>query len=76
MIISIEEIITGLNSIFQVFFHSIYAWFFITYLPVVLGIASGAAVLVTINEITVTVFIYLGILFLAGLITRFTLIWL
>jgi arsenite transporter len=41
---------------------------------VVLGIASGAAVPVTITEIAVTVFIYLGIPFLAGLITRFTLI--
>ena len=66
--------IVGLNSIFQVLFYAIYAWFFITYLPVVLGIASGAAVPVTITEIAVTVFIYLGIPFLAGLITRFTLI--
>lgn len=66
--------IVGLNSIFSVFFYAIYAWFFITYLPVVLGIATGAAVPVTIAEIAVTVFIYLGIPFLAGLITRFTLI--
>ena len=66
--------IVGLNSIFQVLFYAIYAWFFITYLPVVLGIATGAAVPVTITEIAVTVFIYLGIPFLAGLITRFTLI--
>lgn len=66
--------IVGLNSIFQVLFYAIYAWFFITYLPVVLGIATGAAVPVTIAEIAVTVFIYLGIPFLAGLITRFTLI--
>jgi len=66
--------IVGLNSIFQVLFYAIYAWFFITYLPVVLGIATGAAVPVTITEIAMTVFIYLGIPFLAGLITRFTLI--
>lgn len=66
--------IVGLNSIFQVFFYALYAWFFITFLPVVLGIATGAAVPVTITEIAVTVFIYLGIPFLAGLITRFTLI--
>ena len=66
--------IVGLNSIFQVLFYAIYAWFFITFLPVVLGIATGAAVPVTITEIAVTVFIYLGIPFLAGLITRFTLI--
>ncbi len=66
--------IVGLNSIFQVLFYAIYAWFFITFLPVVLGIASGASVPVTITEIAVTVFIYLGIPFLAGLVTRFTLI--
>ena len=67
--------IVGLNSIFQVLFYAIYAWFFITFLPVFLGIASGATVPVTIADIAVTVFIYLGIPFLAGVITRFTLIW-
>ncbi len=66
--------IVGLNSIFQVLFYAIYAWFFITFLPVFLGIASGATVPVTIADIAVTVFIYLGIPFLAGVITRFTLI--
>ena len=66
--------IVGLNSIFQVLFYAIYAWFFITFLPVFLGIAGGAAVPVTIADIAVTVFIYLGIPFLAGVITRFTLI--
>jgi ACR3 family arsenite transporter len=66
--------IVGINSVFQVLFYAVYAWFFITFLPVVLGIAGGAAVPVTIGEIAMTVFIFLGIPFIAGLVTRFTLI--
>ncbi|MGA2934824.1 MAG: ACR3 family arsenite efflux transporter [Methanomicrobiales archaeon] len=64
----------GLNSIIQVLFYSLYAYVLISLLPGVLGIASGTAVNVTIAEIAVSVFIYLGIPFLAGIITRFSLI--
>jgi ACR3 family arsenite transporter len=64
----------GLNSILQVFLYSVYAYVLISLLPAVLGIASGTAVHVTIAEIAVSVFIYLGIPFLAGVITRFSLI--
>nr|WP_319540894.1 ACR3 family arsenite efflux transporter [uncultured Methanospirillum sp.] len=65
--------IVGLNSVFQVLFFSLYAWIFVTVLPQILGI-GGTAVTITMVEIAVSVFIYLGIPFLAGLLSRIILI--
>jgi len=67
-------VLVALNSIFQVALYSVYAWFFITLLSSWVSNGSGVVVSVSVLDIARTVFVFLGVPFIAGIVTRFILV--